>query len=435
MDSLRPVALILALAVRPLALAQAPAPAPAAPAASGYKAVVTADNVYVRSGPSVQSAYPFARLNSGSMVDVADEEHGWARIRTSGPAFANIQGYVLAGDAVSLSADGSTLTVSRATELRAPNIGADGNPDASFKAIGQLPAGTTTKVLGQVSGEREKAYKVAMPDTATGWINLAYLRRAAASDAAPPAANPETEVSKVEGADVTMGERATPPGTTVDVTVKEAAKPAEAKPAEKPAPLPPPVKTEAQIAAEKRRAAFKDLEVIWVKVKAEPLESSELVTLKERYVILMADPELESDIRAMGKARVEQLEIQMEAQQRIQELKALRAQLDADSEQLKALRLAMEARTDYTAVGVLNASSVYDGTRLPLLFRLTDPASGQTVAYLAAKDPNMISTMLGTLVGVRGTQRFDEALKVNVIDPGTIDILTIRKEAQVSPAN
>jgi len=435
MDPLRPVALILALAASPIALAQAPAAAPAAPAASGYKAVVTADNVYVRSGPSVQSAYPFARLNSGAMVDVADEEHGWARIRTSGPAFANIQGYVLAGDAVSLSADGSTLTVARATELRAPNIGADGNPDASFKAIGQLPSGTTTKVLGQVSGEREKAYKVAMPDTATGWINVAYLRRAAASDAAPQAANPETEVSKVEGADVTMGERATPPGTTVDMTVQETTKPVEAKTAEKPAPPSPPVKTEAQIAAEKRRDAFRDLEVIWIKVKAEPLESSELVTLKERYVILMADPELEADIRAMGKARVEQLEIQMEAQQRIQELKALRAQLDADSEQLMALRLAMEARTDYTAVGVLNASSVYDGTRLPLLFRLMDPASGQTVAYLAAKDPNMISTMLGTLVGVRGTQRFDEALKVNVIDPGTIDILTIRKEAQVSPAN
>jgi hypothetical protein len=95
----------------------------------------------------------------------------------------------------------------------------------------------------------------------------------------------------------------------------------------------------------------------------------------------------------------------------------------------------MEARSDYTVVGVLNASTVYDGVRLPLLFRLTDPAAGQTVAYVAAKDPNMLTTMLGTLIGIRGTKRFDEALKVNIVDPGTIDILTIRKETQVQPAD
>jgi hypothetical protein len=203
---------------------------------------------------------------------------------------------------------------------------------------------------------------------------------------------------------------------------------AEPKSVVEPAPR---VKNEIEIAAEKRRTAHGDLEAIWVKVKAEPLGSSELTTLKERYLILTNDPACEAEILALAKARVQQLDIQIEAQQRIQELKKLRAGLDSDTEQLKAIKLAMEARSDYTVVGVLNASTVYDGVRLPLLFRLTDPAAGQTVAYVAAKDPNMLTTMLGTLIGIRGTKRFDEALKVNIVDPGTIDILTIRKEKQV----
>jgi hypothetical protein len=82
---------------------------------------------------------------------------------------------------------------------------------------------------------------------------------------------------------------------------------------------------------------------------------------------------------------------------------------------------------------VLNASTVYDGNRLPLLFRVTDPAAGQTVAYVAPKDANRLTTMVGLLVGIRGTKRFDEALKLNIIDPGTVDILTQRKDPQAQP--
>ena len=80
---------------------------------------------------------------------------------------------------------------------------------------------------------------------------------------------------------------------------------------------------------------------------------------------------------------------------------------------------------------MLNASTVYDGKGLPLLFRVTDPATGQSVAYIAPKDPNTLTTMLGLMVGVRGTKRYEQGLKLDVIDPGSIDILTNRKDGQV----
>jgi hypothetical protein len=433
MATIRTIVAALCLGL-PIAVSSAQDAAPAAPAAEapatkGYTGAVTADNVFIRSGPSVQGSYPFGRLMLGNLVQVDEESFGWAKVRTSGPAFGGIHGYVLANESVTLSPDGSTLTVVKATEIRAPNLDADGNPDSSFKVIGSVPANATLKVLGQVNGDREKVHKVVMPDSAVGWININYIRRASPSEVAAGSgtASPAGAAPATTGGSTAPAEKATPAAE-------------EKKAAEKPAPKesappPPPVKTEAQLASEKRRADFKDLEAIWEKVKAEPQESAEIAALKSRYQALAADPAAESDIKAMAGTRVKQLQIQGEIQKGIQDARRAQSATNKDDEKLTALRIAMEGRADYTAVGVLNASTVYDGKRLPLLFRLTDPASGQTVAYVAVKDANTMSTMLGTLVGIRGSQRFDEALKVNIIDPGTIDLLTIRKEAQVSPAN
>ncbi len=441
---------ILAALVASSALAQdgASAPAPAASPSKGYTATINADNVYVRSGPSVSSAYPFGKLKLGDVVEVVEESYGWAKVRTRGPAFAQVHGYVLADAKVTLSPDGKMLTAVAVTDVRAPNIGSDGNPDASYKAIGQLQPGETLPVVGEVSGDREKVHKVALPPNATGWVNLNYVRRASSGESQVIAGAPTAPASAPNGGvqpgSVPVIEAATgaavdaksQSGTTsVDVIGAPGSQDAGKPAAEAPKPAPPPVKTEAEIASEKRHATYRELEARWAKVKEEPLGSSEIVPLKQAYTSLLADPACESDIKAMGAARVQQLEIQAEAQARIQELKKMRATLDSDDAQLKAIKTAMEARMDYTVVGVLNASTVYDGNRLPLLFRVTDPASGATTAYVAPKDPNQLTTKIGLVVGIRGTKRFDEALKLNIVDPGTVDILTTRKEPQAQPVD
>jgi hypothetical protein len=191
------------------------------------------------------------------------------------------------------------------------------------------------------------------------------------------------------------------------------------------------VKTEAEIAAEKRRALFNDLEAAWTKVRAEPTASSEIVPLRSRYETLAAEPGCEANLRGMAQARIKQLDLLARGQALAQELEKAKASADAQREELRKFKIALEARADYTAVGVLNASTVYDGKGLPLLFRVTDPATGQTVAYVAPKDPNTLTTMLGLMVGVRGTKRYEQGLKLDVIDPGSIDILTKRKDGQV----
>jgi uncharacterized protein YgiM (DUF1202 family) len=408
--------------------AQAPASAPAA--SKGFTATINADNVYVRSGPSVNSAYPFGKLKLGDVVEVEEESYGWAKIRTQGPAFQNIHGYVLADEKVSLSPDGKTLTVITTTAVRAPNIGADGNPDASIKSIDGLLPGRSLSVVGQVSGEREKVHKVALPPTAIGWVNMNFVRRATQGESQAIGAGTQPAAPVIEGAATTATSGQAPQGGTVTVETTTATQ-EPTRPVEAPKPPPPPVKTEAEIAAEKCRASYKDLEASFEKVRGEPTTSAEIGPMRERYAALMAEVHCPTDVKSMAAARVKQLELLAEAQQLEQEVAKAMASRDRNKERYEKMKLAMEARADYTAVGVLNASTVYNGNRLPLLFRVTDPAAGQTVAYVAPKDANKLSTMLGTLVGIRGTKRYDEALKLNIIDPGSIDILTTRKDGQV----
>ena len=451
------LALLLIVLVLPVFSTTTMAQAPAAAPSKSYSGTVAANDVYIRCGPSATSTYPFGKLSMGDVVEVIEDSFGWAMVRTSGPSFKNIYGYVLANDKVVLSADGQTLTVNAETEVRAPNIGADGNPDASFKAIGKVNSGEMLKVVATINGEREKVYKISIPASCKGYINGNYIRRSSAGEAtkmaeakaSAPVVKPATgattvavieektkEVSEtIPATDTTPAEvitEETKKETVITETVVTPAPTEVAKPAAKAVevvvvPPPPPVKTPQMIAAEKRRQTFKDLEVIWVAVKAEPLASSEVGVLKERYMILMNDSECEAEIRNVVETRVKQLIVQIEAQQRIRQLKELRSVMDADTDQVRAIKIALEARSDYTVVGILNASSIYDGKRLPLLYRLVDPAVGQTVAYVTAKNPAQLATMLGTLVGIRGEKRYDEALRVSVIDPTAVEILTTRK--------
>ncbi len=454
------LALLLIVLVLPVFSVHTLAQAPAAAPSKAYTGTVTADNVYIRCGPSASSAYPFGKLAMGDILEVVDEGFGWATVRTNGPAFRNIYGYVLANDKVVLSPDGQTLTVNAETDVRAPNIGADGNPDSSFKAIGKASIGSMLKVVATMNGEREKVYKIAVPANCVGYVNLNFVRRSSAGEAAKMAQSVSNDSAAAKGAGTvavieektsqataiipataTTPEKiitdATKTETVVTETVVANPKVEVAKPAVKTPEVvvvaPGPAVQSAQASAsEKRRKSFNDLEVIWITVKAEPLASSEVGVLKDRYMILMNDSDCEIEIKNVVETRVKQLIVQIEAQQRIRQLKEMRATLDADTEQVRVLKFALEARSDYTVVGILNASSIYDGKRLPLLYRLVDPAVGQTVAYVTTKNPAQLATMLGTLVGIRGEKRYDEALRVSVIDPTAIEILTTRKSDPVT---
>lgn len=85
--------------------------------------------------------------------------------------------------------------------------------------------------------------------------------------------------------------------------------------------------------------------------------------------------------------------------------------------------LAAEAQPEYSAVGRLQASTLYTGDQLPLMFRLVDPLSNLTVAYITPPAEDR-TRLLGRLVGVVGQSRYDPALKLKIIDAEQIDLLS-----------
>ena len=163
--------------------AQQGASLPAESQSPTYFATVTADNVYVRSGPSVQSSYPFGKMDRGEVVRVVEENFGWARVQTAGRAFADMNGFIPVDDRAQLSVDGATITANATTELRAPNISADSTPDSSWKQIGRIEAGATLAVIARIDAERGSVWSVRLPEMGEGWINSNFLRRSTAAEA------------------------------------------------------------------------------------------------------------------------------------------------------------------------------------------------------------------------------------------------------------
>ena len=81
------------------------------------------------------------------------------------------------------------------------------------------------------------------------------------------------------------------------------------------------------------------------------------------------------------------------------------------------------SREDYDAVGRLLASGVYDGETLPRLFRLVDPSSGRTLAYIEPGEPVQAGQQLGQVVGIIGDKRYDQAMKLSIIEVERVDLL------------
>jgi hypothetical protein len=184
-----------------------------------------------------------------------------------------------------------------------------------------------------------------------------------------------------------------------------------------------------------RRTTIGDLETQFEAVKPHPEAAEELNDLLKRYEEFVATPgEGDASVRR-AKARIEQLRIITETNTQTETIKRTQKALTENKDEISKLIRDMQRRADNTAIGVLNASAVYDGEKLPELYRVCDPMTSATIAYVTPNPNIPMSTMLGTLVGVKGGKDFDPALRLNVINPMVIELLTTRETPQVAKSD
>ena len=91
----------------------------------------------------------------------------------------------------------------------------------------------------------------------------------------------------------------------------------------------------------------------------------------------------------------------------------------------------MPTPISYDVTGQLQASSVYDGVKLPRLFRVAEPATGRTIVYVKPGPQFESHKALGRLVGIVGKTEFDAGLNLRIIAVEKLDILQV---SQPKPA-
>ena len=394
---------------------------------------VDSDNAFVRSDASATVAYPVGRVPRNTMVLVVEDRFGWAKVRPTGEAFDSLHAFVVADHATVV--EGETVRVDVRTPLKAANFAAREDPARSWKEVARLEPGATLEFVETIESDGRGFHKVRMPETAEAWINLSFLKPATAEEVAVLVAE-TSKASAAEAASSASDTPTTPPGSLELIAPAPAVVSAhrETVPGRAAASdgesVDEAVGIEVLVASESpapaASASLDDLESAWATFQAKEQDERALgdyAELRDRYLVLASASDSSAATRHRAKLRAEQILLQTEIQSRLLELRRMQEQNLMDLQAIREIREVMESRGDFDAVGRLNASLVYDGRRLPLLYRLQEPGEGATVAYLVPTRDFSLAELTGQLVGVSGDLRYDEALRLNIITPRRVDIL------------
>lgn len=403
-----------------------------------FTGVVVQNQTDVRAG-AADRYYRVGELDKGRLVRVDEVIVGWYKIVPPegfnsyiSKAFVDAQG------------DGSTGVVN--TD-RSKVYAADINgPAGSYRQQAIVNEGDDVQIVD----EEGSHYKIVAPASAYIYLPPGSIRRALTVETAPEEpAEPEEAVEPEPEPQPAPEPVPTPvvvPAEPEPVVVPEPVVEAPAEPEItfiEPEPAPEPVAEPQPVTDNTSDDALSDMLGDDPKTVTPELEPAPIA------VELLTLPQLEAKFEAMRALPIEERPLDtMIAQYMALQAKGGLSQPDAYrvrsrlaklrhdkriAEGLAAIAQARESgpttstqqhdAIDYDAVGVLLASSVYDGKTLPRMFRLVNTSTGRSLAYLRPGGPVDTTQYLGRLVGIKGSTAIDPALKLRVITVELIDPL------------
>jgi hypothetical protein len=164
-------------------------------------------------------------------------------------------------------------------------------------------------------------------------------------------------------------------------------------------------------------------------IRKQPIETADYTGLIARYEAEIAKLD-DTPANRMFRGRLQQrllwLQGAVEAQN-VRKKLAESSQAVAASQSSIGERMADVARNrQYSIVGRLTTSTVYDGQRLPRMYRIQAVGGGpspRTLGYLKPDAMPGLESKIGQVVGVVGSAKIDSALGLNVITPSRVDVL------------
>lgn len=440
-----------------------------------YYAVVQSEKISIRCGEG-DNRYVVAQVASGSLVRVDGESQNWSRIAYPAGATA----FVRVED---VEAATETVKLTKANRLRAASMttGWAGSWQALLPS--PLASGTTLKLVEPIKeNDVLVGYRVAAPDNARGFVESRHLRRATEAEAAragvtptpatpaptttptpttptpTPAAGTDTATTPTPAAgtqpeapkptDLTQPPVAPKAGDTptqpADLTIptleQKTAAPGEAS---TPTTTPKLATENVPVQPEQRRVGTIDqLEQSFQAVWKQPALSAEFDELIVEIDRAMNNESDEFRRRAL-KQRRDALELRREFRETLRRQDEDKAKLDSTRIRLAQQLEDLERNRYYTIIGQLQPSTVYDGSRLPQMYRVVSVGgtAPRTLGYLRRSDKFDLDKMLGLVVGVIGDAQLDRSLQLNIITPVHVDLLrsnpggTLQAPQPVAPMN
>lgn len=389
-----------------------------------YYAFVTQADTNLRCGPS-QNFYSVQTLTTGAILVVDGESQGWNRVLYP----VGSEAFVDAKDA---KLDDKKVVLTKASQLRAVNQ--TQGFGWSWKMLTESPLAETTSLTHVDSvkeGEIVVGYKVVAPTEARGFVPSNRLRHATQAEVdqywAAGKALPQLPDVKIATAETAPKTTTNPtPTTTPDGKTASTTQVVGAKTATTGANGVVVADAETNTITNLSDPTADQLEATFQKVWREPITSSEVDELIGQYEV------------ALGKVDANQPRRKAAIEQRITALKVRRDYRDslrkadqgtqtvaqAEQQAQQQLDLAAAARV-YNIVGSLQPSTVYNGERLPLMYRIVSVGgtSPRTLGYIRKTSDLDLDRYLGQIVGVVGENQLDRSLMLNLINAVRVDPL------------
>ena len=364
---------------------------------------VSAESVYVRSGPSLNH-YTICKLNAGDRVTIVGERNGWYEILAPAGVFSLISGdYVDSPDGKSGVVNGSNVRVRAGSSLN----------DSKYTIQTKLSKGAEVSILGR---NPDGFYRIVPPDDVTVWISADFVERVSPG-----------RLQHVRAVQAPIGD-VTPAPTGAGVT-DEKVSPEDAEPHSG--------SLLAAVQATFERGQLAEIDADADAEFAKPLLDRELDSLIKRYR-KVAGQEEDEFARRYAEARITQIENMVEAAEAIRRVRRMGEQTDARRREFMAERANMHSApvpvpSGLSAQGELHVSALYVPGTQPNRYRLVDPTQSppRTIAYvdIPAELVIDVNEFLGRYVGVRAS---GQRLQPGGVDP--VPIYVARELVVLDPA-
>lgn len=437
-----------------------------------YFVTVTADQALLRSG-DLRSYYPIATLTPGTVLRVTGESGNWLRVEYP----RGLHALVRADHATLNQADG-VVTLSRSGALKAlsdTRYGVDG----SFRDVQGPETPATTRLKHhrtETSSRGVVFYVVDAPRSAAGFIESAQARRAVPSEIQayrarleaedqgqalpePPAQQPTqepTQQTQSQSEQEQAADEGDRPTVMEPMRIEGAGDPPASNPARtnpvtprtepiEQAPAGQPVETEVQAEPTQPGSvldplpSLEALSAAFDAVRRQGTLEAEVDELEAAFQrVLAATPDIQENesVRTWLQQRLSLLEIRKQLQKTLQDVAEAQAQLARGNQQSDQAMARLRESAIYDYVGKLEKSAVYNGNRLPLMYRLVSVGDGapRTLGYIEPVEGLDLDRKLGVLVGISGGGSNRADLRLSTIEATSVVVLRSEESEKVQYA-